>query len=376
MEEWRSYFHQTKPISDLITNATIVVDTNVLLSAYQWRDVTVQEVLKVLKQLSDQDRLRIPLQVIKEFSDNRPKQIITRINDVEELISRLQKQAPLKQKVPMLEGKKVFEKASAKLTQLNTVLDEYKKELLKVRDEVKSLFTYDPYLNEIKLILKKSYYELPITAKSQEEILKEAERRNKYNIPPGFLDGAKQENSEGDYIIWYSMLQLESDVIFISGDKKSDWVYTDKKGESVSARRELVEEFYKETGGHDFLHITPKEFITMFNPGLSDDIKDDLSIESKNIVSESITFTYHLQERLEHYDPLNKFVSQNDFIIDYASEAIQITAALYRINNIDDLANEIRTSLERTAAFDVTKLDFYDSMISDIFKLCKEFNKI
>lgn len=69
----------------------IVIDTNVLLAAYQWREVTVNKVLTTLQRLKGEDRLRIPLQVIKEFSKNRTKEIKQRMNDIDQVISKLQR---------------------------------------------------------------------------------------------------------------------------------------------------------------------------------------------------------------------------------------------------------------------------------------------
>lgn len=45
MKDWKRYLYQPKPASELLKDATIVIDTNVLLAAYQWREVTVNKVL-------------------------------------------------------------------------------------------------------------------------------------------------------------------------------------------------------------------------------------------------------------------------------------------------------------------------------------------
>ncbi|KDN91230.1 hypothetical protein EF87_19930, partial [Bacillus amyloliquefaciens] len=106
--------------------------------------------------------------------------------------------------------------------------------------------------------------------------MKEAEERFKNKIPPGYKDNPKEENSSGDFIIWSSILQLDTDVVFVSGDKKSDWVYKDNNENPIVARRELIEEFFIQTG-KDFAHITPKDFITSLNSDVSEDVRADLS---------------------------------------------------------------------------------------------------
>ncbi|MEC3849052.1 PIN-like domain-containing protein [Bacillus velezensis] len=85
MKDWKRYLYQPKPASELLKESTIVIDTNVLLAAYQWREVTVNKVLTTLQRLKSEDRLRIPLQVIKEFSKNRTKEIKQRMNDIDQV---------------------------------------------------------------------------------------------------------------------------------------------------------------------------------------------------------------------------------------------------------------------------------------------------
>jgi len=77
------YFHKPKSIEMIINTATIIVDTNVLLSAYQWKETSFKEVLDVLLKAAHNDRLKIPKHVLDEFIDQRPKLIknmLDRIN--------------------------------------------------------------------------------------------------------------------------------------------------------------------------------------------------------------------------------------------------------------------------------------------------------
>jgi len=305
MEKWESYFHQPKPIEDLIKSAIIVVDTNVLLSAYQWRDLTVREMIKTLENIADEDRLYIPLQVIKEFSKNRPKEIVQRINEIEGILSTLQPQKPLNQIVPILEGRENYQVTLTSLTSYNEIQIEYRKGLRNLRDDLRELFIHDPYLEELKQIISKSYFQ-PTNSDNEDELIKTAEKRFKEKTPPGYKDDGKEENNAGDYIVWDSILSLNSDVVFISGDKKPDWVYRDKQKNSISARRELVEEFYLATGGKDFLHVSPKEFITLLNPDVSEEIKTDLS---ENIIS--------FKEYNDEIDIGNVYLRIHKILLDY-----------------------------------------------------------
>ncbi|GLZ63535.1 PIN domain-containing protein [Bacillus velezensis] len=284
MNDWKQYLYQPKPFSELLKDSTIVIDTNVLLAAYQWREVTVKEVLKTLQRIKDEGRLRIPLQVIKEFSKNRTKEIKQRMNDIDQVISSLQKDnKPISKRVPMLEGKDILQNIEVLQSNYHKALNEYKDELVKFRDHLKNLFYEDHFMDSI-LEITEGVVLFPPEGKTDKELIKEAEERFKNKIPPGYKDNPKEENSSGDYIIWSSILQLDTNVIFVSGDKKEDWVYQDNKGNPIVARHELVEEFFMQTG-KDFAHVTPKDFITHLNPSVSENVKEDLS--SYLIVSES-----------------------------------------------------------------------------------------
>ncbi|KUP32856.1 hypothetical protein AU387_11110 [Bacillus halotolerans] len=285
MKDWKQYLYQPKPFSELLLkDSIIVIDTNVLLAAYQWREVTVKEVLKTLRRIKDEGRLRIPLQVIKEFSKNRTKEIKQRMNDIDQVISSLQRDnKPISKRVPMLEGIDILQNIEVLQGNYHKALNEYKDELVKFRDHLKNLFYEDHFMDSI-LEIAEGVILFPPKGKTDKDLIKEAEERFKNKIPPGYKDNPKEENSSGDYVIWSSILQLDTNVIFVSGDKKEDWVYQDNKGNPIVARRELVEEFFMQTG-KDFAHVTPKDFITHLNPSVSENVKEDLS--SYLIVSES-----------------------------------------------------------------------------------------
>ncbi|MGG3662955.1 PIN domain-containing protein [Bacillus gobiensis] len=282
MEDWKAYFFQPIVIDELIKDSLVVVDTNVLLAAYQWREITVQEMIKALKTLAEQGRLKIPLQVIKEFSINRPREIVQLVNDIEHRLSSSSLQTPpdLNQIVPILEGTEIFEQVNNNFQLYRDNLKEFRNGLKQLRDELKGLFVDDPYLTSLKEIVEKSYLPLPEN-QSEEELIKKAQERFKEKRPPGYKDSGKEENNAGDYLIWHSILSLKENVIFVSGDKKNDWVYSDKHKTPISPRKELVEEFFIETAGKTFACITPKEFITLMNPDVNQEVQKDLSNERK-----------------------------------------------------------------------------------------------
>jgi predicted nucleic acid-binding protein len=336
MEKWEKYFFQPKSINDILENAAVFIDTNVLLSAYQWREVTVKEVINVLKILNDEGRLKIPLQVIKEFARNRPKEIVKRMNELEEAISRLQKPSALTQKVPMLEGLEIYEKVNKLQDNYEDVLKKYKKGLLELRDELKSLFYEDHILSQLQEIFKTAVFNPP-GIKSEDELIKDAEKRFKNQQPPGYKDSSKEENAAGDYIIWAHMLQLKQDVIFISNEKKDDWVYADKHKNAISVRRELTEEFFESSGGHTFGYLSPKELITLLKPNVSEEVKEDLE-SSVQVTSkyENNRKIIHLRNKIENIlykvDPMH-LIHSNSQEDEYSVEASEIVNELENLES-------------------------------------------
>ncbi|MGV6980934.1 PIN-like domain-containing protein [Bacillus pumilus] len=274
MDQWKKHLYQPEPVSEWIDEAIIVIDTNVLLAAYQWRKITVNEVLQALEIIKKKKRLRIPLQVIKEFSLNRPKQIKQRMNDVDQIISKFQADLkPIIERLPMLQNKDDSPLLVETLREnYNKALKEYKDELLALRNEIKNLFIKDPFLDRLLEICEETVIS---SEKKLADLIHEASKRFKDKIPPGYKDSSKESNSSGDFLIWSTILEIERDVVFVSGDTKEDWVYSDKNGESIVARQELSQEFYDKTGKR-FAHITPTELINHMNPSVSETIREDL----------------------------------------------------------------------------------------------------
>ena len=337
MEKWEKYFFQPKSIDDILGNAAVFIDTNVLLSAYQWREVTVKEVMSVLKILNDEKRLKIPLQVIKEFARHRPKEIVMRLNELEEAISRLQTPGALTQKVPMLEGLEKFEKVKELQANYEEKLSSYRKGLMELREDLKSLFYEDHILSQLQEIFKTAVYN-PEGIKSEDELIKDAEKRFKTQTPPGYKDSPKEDNSAGDYIIWANILKLKQDVIFVSNEKKTDWVYTDKHKNTVSVRRELTEEFFEESGGHTFGYLSPKELITLLKPDVSKEVKEDLE-SSVQVISKFennrvklIPLQNEIADILYKADPMGLVHSGNQRD-EYSTEALSIADGLQAMEN-------------------------------------------
>lgn len=275
ISEWEKITYQPKALSDIIDHAYVVIDTNLLLAAYQWREVTVHQVINSLKAIADKGRLKIPSQVVKEFGKRRPGMIKDAIEKVHQIAQKLETSKEISEAVPALTNTESFQLILDAQEKYKASLHEYRKLVLALRNQVMNLMEHDHILEEYKTIFEKSYFHPP-GLPSEIELEKEFDARSKLKIPPGYEDAGKTENRAGDYITWSQILTLDNDTIFVSAEKKTDWVMVDPHGSKVySARRELIEEFYLKTGS-TFRFVSPKEFVSLLKPDLNKEVKDDL----------------------------------------------------------------------------------------------------
>lgn len=97
----------------------------------------------------------------------------------------------------------------------------------------------------------------------------EASNRNENKIPPGYKDGSKTENSEGDYLIWCEILDLASQehrsVIFVSEDLKDDWLQK-VGGLTIGPLPCLRKEFYTKCPDHEIHFYSLSQFLRYADP--------------------------------------------------------------------------------------------------------------
>ncbi|MDW5525044.1 PIN-like domain-containing protein [Carnobacterium maltaromaticum] len=270
------YFAQSINQTDMIAlDPTYIPDANFLLSAYQWRYVTVKEVQNSLEEVHKKGKLQIPLQVIREFTKNRPNIIQNKINDIEMQLNNLKTIKKLENIVPILENTKEFNSTEKLIKSHEEQTKKLRKKLKEIQNDLGKLFYKDPYFDFIKELSSSCTF-ISGEEKSVEDIRKEATTRFSKKIPPGYKDSGKDSNSEGDYIIWHDIISLKENVVFVSAETKPDWVYTEKDNKILGPKVELLQEYFEKTEGKYFYHMNPKDFITSLNPKIEGSVKEDL----------------------------------------------------------------------------------------------------
>ncbi|WP_074596251.1 PIN-like domain-containing protein [Bacillus cereus] len=301
-KELEKLFIKTKTLEEMIQEATIVVDTNVLLSAYQTKPVTFETILNILQELVVKKRLKIPSNVIREFNENRPNRIKEITNELQQFIYTVDKikntQPPKKLNkilpaIDVLEDshtEKVVElqqEFNKQLDSLKEKGDVFKAELNSLVLKLSDYMDNDPILLKYEGIIRESYFE-PKTMLDQKQLEAEGKRRFTENIPPGFRDKTKSNNKYGDLILWLQMCELKEDIIFITFDNKEDWVYKDNKNNVLGARIELVQEYYEKSGGKTVKILHPGKFVELYQGQVEPEVKEDLNEYSVHLLNGEI----------------------------------------------------------------------------------------
>ncbi|MFG2554973.1 PIN-like domain-containing protein [Streptomyces sp. NPDC048581] len=249
------------------TQGLVVLDTNVLLSLYEYTPTAREQVFGALEQIAP--RLWLPHQVGLEFARGRHRVIANRVKALGEapdaLNKKLQKarQAVIEASTfvkDLLEKYAQDEAASAaldkqinnqaiddRLEEWRTLLKQHVQQLKDEQDvRLGSIETNDPVLPRIAAL-----YDDRIAPPTPPEIVKKrvdeaSNHRFPNRIPPGFSDWGKGTPLEaaGDYLLWAEILEIAETlpeprrVLLISSDgmseNKEDWY---QKAEQGRARR-------------------------------------------------------------------------------------------------------------------------------------------
>lgn len=267
-ETFFEYYNPTKgDISAIWQECILVLDTNVLLNLYRYSFSTRDDILAQMRKFSD--KLWMPYQIGWEYHNNRESVIrktYALSNDLKVKISSKKE-----------EFLNLFKSDYSRNPFLSS--EAFEKKLNKMAESfvkfVEDKFKDAPDMDEDDIICKElnSVYEGKIGKDYSSEELKKIydDGRERYAsmIPPGYKDEAEKKSRGerhlfGDLIIWKQMMEYskknKKDVFYISDDMKEDWLRIEN-GKKKGPRRELLREFYENTGGHKIIILTQDSFL-------------------------------------------------------------------------------------------------------------------
>ena len=237
-----------------------VLDASTLLAPYGVEKNSIDKIRGIYTKLLASNQLYVPTHALLEFAENRT----SKVSDIFTLIDKALALLPGWQGIdyPILHDLSSFKKLLEFKASFDSNKNQYKELLQDLKDEVINWNWQDPISKMYAEIFKDEIF--IDTPDTEEVLLKELESRSENNIPPGFKDKGKSENSAGDFIIWRSILALgkaqNKDIVFVTNDAKADWFAQGNK-KAIVTRFELVDEYYRETSGKRFACMSFSSFL-------------------------------------------------------------------------------------------------------------------
>ena len=275
----KTFFFKLEPIESIKNDCIFIIDANVLLLPFTTGVKSLDAIKNVYKTLSDEDRVFLPAQAVREFLDNRAQ----KISDMNEALSKKMNQSyQYVGSHPLLSELEEYKSLEEEENKLREAIKSYNLEIKKTLNVIQSWGWNDPVSDMYhEVLLDRVLNDDDLDLK---EIEKDLERRNTLNIPPGYKDKGKEENSAGDLLIWHEILKVGSSkkkhLIFVSGDEKADWWHQSGK-KPLYPRFELVDEYGRESDGKSFHIISLSTLLKSF--GVEDDVIEAVRSSEKNV---------------------------------------------------------------------------------------------
>ncbi|MDQ0761098.1 PIN-like domain-containing protein [Streptomyces canus] len=284
---------------EFFTHGIVVLDTNVLLSLYEYTPSAREQVLNALK--SVQKRLWLPHQVGLEFVRGRHRVIAERAKALKDAPNTLNRRLGEANKaiigarefvqellIKYARDTETSEILASKISSqaVDMLLDDWKKELIALVKGLKqhdlapsSMDANDPVLPRVAELFGSNIAEAPDPAEIRVRVDEASSYRFPNQIPPGFFDAGKTTplSAAGDYLLWEEVVRFiaaSSDrdrLLFVSRDTKEDWYEPEELGRGRRPWPSLASELRARAGAE--LRIeTPGQFYRGVNRFLDAEI--------------------------------------------------------------------------------------------------------
>lgn len=370
-----------KPLEKIKNTALIVLDTNALLVPYSIGKESLSQIKETYKKLVKTEQLLVPGQVAREFANNRTNKIL----ELFQQLSRKQNNTSnlQKGKYPLLESLSDYQETIRIEKEIDNLLNDYRKAILKVLDHIRFWTWNDPVsLLYAELFTKEVIFDLVL---DKEKLQEELSRRQLHKIPPGYKDSSKDDSGIGDLLIWFTILEVgksrKKDVIFVSSDQKPDWWHR-TENQALYPRYELVDEFRRESNGFSIHIISFSRFLDLYGASESavEEVREEenrLSLEF-GLISEFVNKWYVIEQLL-----ISKYRDLNPHTRYTRLPLSQIAHRLYRhglidrpllkrINELNDIKNLI---LHEKSPYTFTNLEM-KSMIASMDEIIEIIDQL
>jgi hypothetical protein len=250
------YYRPTEDeFSELWQNCLFVLDANVLLNLYRYSPGTSEELIGILKEISD--RLWVPNQAALEYQNNRLVVIEQQAATYDAIQDELRKTQDRIDNDLRSFARHPFIEVDHLLERIKNTFAEIEKELSELKQEHPDLLDGDHIRDTITALLEGKVGS-PYSSERMDEIYKEGKIRYERDIPPGYLDKDKEGTRQyGDLVLWFQVIdkaeETKKPIIFITDDRKDDWWWR-FKGKTVGPRPELVEEILSQADASFYMY--------------------------------------------------------------------------------------------------------------------------
>ncbi|MDP1841780.1 MAG: PIN domain-containing protein [Sediminibacterium sp.] len=239
-----------KSAKEIMPNAIIVLDTNVLLVPFDTTEKNVIDIKSIYLKYKKEGRLFIPARVAREFANNRANRIGDIFLQIRQLKDNLNSGNFKINKYPILENNADYKEISKEFDSIQRSIKESRKRFDNLESHIQNWTWNDSVSIAYKEVFTKDI--IVEVSKSQEELEKDLSFRIDYKVAPGYKDSKKPDDGIGDLLIWQTILEIakakNKDLIFVTNDQKNDWFYKqDKIG--LYPKYELFDEFRRFTNG-------------------------------------------------------------------------------------------------------------------------------
>jgi hypothetical protein len=233
-------------LSNMWKDSIFVLDASVLLNLYRYSQATKEELLEILKEISE--RVWVPNQAALEYHRNRLDVIDQQVAAYESVKKLLDaSRGRLENELRSLAGKGRHSSIDADhlLERLSAVFAEVEDEIDALRQQHPDLTRNDPIRDTITNLLEGKIGP-PYPPERLADIYKAGKARYETDTPPGYLDSAKGNTRQyGDLVMWFQIIDhansVGTPIILVTDDRKDDW-WLRFKGQTIGPRPELVNE--------------------------------------------------------------------------------------------------------------------------------------
>lgn len=332
-EMFKGFYQLTEEdFNELWEHGTFVFDTNVLLNLYRYKHETSKAIIEIIEKLGD--RVWVPHHVLLEFHRNRLEVIADqnkKVNDIKKNIEESIKGIENKSSELQLEKRhneidpQTF---LGKFRELEkTVLEELEKVSLRKLDNSFD----DNILAKITEIFEGKVGQPPENQSWLNTVFKDGDERAENEIPPSFKDIQKIKKSNtkvipythnllkyqhgyGDLIIWMQIIEYaerenEKNVVFITDDKKEDWmqIVSSNGSKVIGPRPELVSEICNKANVDKFHIYNTESFLKFAEKYLQTEVKDSAIKDVKHTY-----YVNHSFETNKYFDLIEENIKAHD----------------------------------------------------------------